>query len=108
MELVSMKSLRKAAAIRIQKRFITDFTDGTDGCPRRMFLSMGCGGPARTGEDHRQEARLPPPPPLSPKYDEAPLAVANTPEVREYMALGIIDDEEIGQPSEIKEVVYAG
>jgi len=31
-----------------------------------------------------------------------------SPEVREYMALGIKDDEEIGQPSEIKKVVYAG
>jgi hypothetical protein len=43
-----------------------------------------------------------------PYYDETPLAVAGTPEVREYMAIGVIADEEIGQPSEIKEVVYAG
>ena len=43
-----------------------------------------------------------------PFYDEAPLSVANTPEVREYMAIGTIADEETGQPSEIKEVVYAG
>lgn len=43
-----------------------------------------------------------------PYYDETPLAVANTPEVREYMAIGVINDEETGQPSEIKEVVYAG
>mgnify|MGYP003704433309 CR=1 FL=1 len=43
-----------------------------------------------------------------PFYDESALAVANTPEVREYMAIGVIADEEIGQPSEIKEVVYAG
>lgn len=43
-----------------------------------------------------------------PYYDEAPLAIPGTPEVREYMAIGVIDDEEIGQPSEIKEVVYAG
>jgi hypothetical protein len=43
-----------------------------------------------------------------PYFDESPLAVANTPEVREYMAIGVINDEEIGQPSEIKEVVYAG
>lgn len=43
-----------------------------------------------------------------PYYDEAPLAVPGTPEVREYMAIGIIADEEVGQPSEIKEVVYAG
>ncbi len=43
-----------------------------------------------------------------PYYDETPLAVAGTPEVREYMAIGVINDEEAGQPSEIKEVVYAG
>ena len=43
-----------------------------------------------------------------PYYDEAPLAVPGTPEVREYMAIGVVADEEIGQPSEIKEVVYAG
>ena len=43
-----------------------------------------------------------------PYYDEDPLAVPNTPEVREYMAMGVINDEEIGVPSEIKEVVYAG
>ena len=43
-----------------------------------------------------------------PYYDETPLVVANTPEVREYMAIGVVKDEETGQPSEIKEVVYAG
>ena len=43
-----------------------------------------------------------------PYFDESPLAVAGTPEVREYMAIGVLNDEELGQPSEIKEVVYAG
>ena len=43
-----------------------------------------------------------------PYYDESPLAVPGTPEVREYMAIGVVNDEEIGQVSEIKEVVYAG
>ena len=43
-----------------------------------------------------------------PYYDDSDLAVANTPEVREYMAIGVVNDEEIGQMSEIKEVVYAG
>ena len=43
-----------------------------------------------------------------PFYDESPLAVAHTPEVREYMAIGVVNDEEIGEMSEIKEVVYAG
>ena len=43
-----------------------------------------------------------------PYYDDSALAVPNTPEVREYMAMGVINDEEVGVPSEIKEVVYAG
>jgi hypothetical protein len=43
-----------------------------------------------------------------PFCDEAALAVPGTPEVREYMAIGIVNDEEVGQQSEIKEVVYAG
>ena len=43
-----------------------------------------------------------------PFFDESDLAVPNTPEVREYMAIGVVNDEEIGQMSEIKEVVYAG
>ena len=43
-----------------------------------------------------------------PYFDESPLAVAGTPEVREYMAMGVVNDEESGQHSEIKEVVFAG
>ena len=43
-----------------------------------------------------------------PYYDESPLTVPNAPEVREYMAIGVVADEEIGEMSEIKEVVYAG
>ena len=43
-----------------------------------------------------------------PYYDESPLTVPNTPEVREYMAIGVVKDEEIGETSEIKEAVYAG
>lgn len=43
-----------------------------------------------------------------PFYDEAPLTVPGTPEVREYMARGVINDEEVGQPSEIREAVFAG
>ena len=34
-----------------------------------------------------------------------PTAVAGTPEVREYVAHGVVDAEEVGEPSEIKEVV---
>ena len=43
-----------------------------------------------------------------PFYDKRPLAVAATPEVREYLAIGVVNDEEIGQPSEVQEVVFAG
>ena len=43
-----------------------------------------------------------------PFYDETPLAVPTIPELREYMAIGVINDEEIGHPSETKEVAYAG
>ncbi len=43
-----------------------------------------------------------------PIYDEAPLMAASIPEIREYMLTGVVNDEEIGQPSEIKEVVFVG
>jgi hypothetical protein len=43
-----------------------------------------------------------------PYVDNRPLAVANAPEHREYMAIGVIDDAEIGQSSDIIEVVYGG
>lgn len=44
----------------------------------------------------------------SPYDDHTELAVAGTPEVREYRALGVIADEEIGQPSDIVSVTFAG
>lgn len=44
----------------------------------------------------------------SPYIDNRPLAVANTPEHREYMAIAVIDDAEIGQSSDIIEVVFGG
>jgi len=40
--------------------------------------------------------------------DDSPLAVSGTPETREYRAVGVVDDEEIGQPSDIVSVVYGG
>jgi hypothetical protein len=43
-----------------------------------------------------------------PFYDESPLAVAAMPEVREYRAVGVVNDEEIGLPSVAVEIVYAG
>ncbi len=44
----------------------------------------------------------------TPYDDHAPLAVAGTPEVREYRAIGVIKDNEIGQPSDIVSVTFAG
>jgi len=44
----------------------------------------------------------------SPYEDNRPLSTAGTPEAREYMAMGVINDEEIGQPSDIIEVVFGG
>ena len=38
---------------------------------------------------------------------DVPAKSTHTPEVREFMAIGVITDEEVGQPSEIKEVLYA-
>ena len=44
----------------------------------------------------------------SPYIDGRPLAVAGVAETREYMARGIIDDEEIGIASDIVSLTYAG
>ncbi len=42
----------------------------------------------------------------SPYYDTRPLAAATAPETREYQLVGIIDDEEIGQPSDIVSIIF--
>ena len=44
----------------------------------------------------------------SPYVDTRPLAVTGTPEVREYMAYGVIDDVQIGQQSDIVSVTFGG
>jgi hypothetical protein len=44
----------------------------------------------------------------SPYDDHTPLANAGAPEVREYQALGVINDEQVGQPSEIARATFAG
>jgi len=44
----------------------------------------------------------------SPYFDTTPLAVPNVPEVREYMARGILDDVEIGLESDIVTATFAG
>ena len=44
----------------------------------------------------------------TPYDDHAELAVAGIAEVREYRAIGVIDDEEIGLPSDIISVTFAG
>lgn len=43
----------------------------------------------------------------SPYYDTKPLANANVPEVREYLAMGVIDDVEIGLPSDIVSITLS-
>jgi hypothetical protein len=44
----------------------------------------------------------------SPYYDTKPLADPNVPEVREYIGIGVIDDVEIGVPSDIVSIVFGG
>ena len=44
----------------------------------------------------------------SPYDDHHPLAVAGVPEVREYIAFGVVNDVQIGQPSDIKSVTFGG
>lgn len=43
----------------------------------------------------------------SPYYDTAPLANPNVPEVREYMGMGVLDDVEIGLPSDIVSITLS-
>ena len=45
---------------------------------------------------------------FSPYTDHRPLAVAGTPETREYMCRGIIHDEEVGMDSDIISVLFGG
>jgi hypothetical protein len=44
----------------------------------------------------------------SPYDDTRPLTNAGQPEKREYMAMGVIGDEEVGQPSDIVSVLFGG
>ena len=44
----------------------------------------------------------------TPYYDTRPLAQANVPETREYYVIGVIDDEEVGVPSDIASAVFGG
>ena len=44
----------------------------------------------------------------APYVDTTPLAQAGTPEVREYMARGVLNDEEIGQESDIVSIAFGG
>ncbi|MCP5557294.1 MAG: hypothetical protein H7A55_06040 [Verrucomicrobiaceae bacterium] len=45
---------------------------------------------------------------LTPYYDTNPLASANVPETREYYVIGVIDDIEVGQPSDMVSIVFGG
>lgn len=40
--------------------------------------------------------------------DQTPLKTASVPEQREYMARGVINDEEVGEPSDIVQVTFGG
>ncbi len=40
--------------------------------------------------------------------DDSPLAQPGTPETREYQAIGVLADKEVGQPSDIVSVLYGG
>ncbi len=44
----------------------------------------------------------------SPYHDHHPLADSTKPEVREYMAIGVVNDAEIGMPSDIASITFAG
>ena len=44
----------------------------------------------------------------SPYEDNRPLHVPGTPEVRQYMAIGVVHDHEIGQMSDIIEATFGG
>lgn len=44
----------------------------------------------------------------APYFDTAPLVTPNVPEVREYMARGMVDDEEIGLESDIVSIASGG
>jgi hypothetical protein len=44
----------------------------------------------------------------SPYADYTALAVAGQSEVREYQAFGVLNDQQIGQPSDIVSVTFAG
>lgn len=45
---------------------------------------------------------------LTPYFDTQPLATPNVPETREYYVIGLIDDIEVGQPSDIVSIVFGG
>lgn len=44
----------------------------------------------------------------TPYHDTRPLAAPGVPEVREYMCIGVIADEEVGEESDIVSVVFGG
>lgn len=44
----------------------------------------------------------------APYYDTRPLAQAGVAEVREFMARGVVGDDEIGQDSDIVSIAFAG
>lgn len=74
-----------------------DFTKGECDCVAVYARLRGTLGWTKLGLDSE-----------SPYYDTRPLASPGTPEVREYMARGVINDEEIGIESDIVSVAFGG
>lgn len=91
----TFKSVVKLSIVGGQIR--VDFTKG--GCDNVVVYCRlrGSSTWTRLGTDGR-----------SPYYDTNPLANAAVPEVREYMVMGMIDNEEVGVPSDIVSIVFAG
>ncbi len=44
----------------------------------------------------------------SPYHDNRPLSVPGVAETREYMCIGVIHDEQVGQASDVVTVVFGG
>lgn len=91
----TFKSVLKLSIVGGQIR--VDFTKG--GCDSvAVYCRLrGTQGWTKLGTDSR-----------SPYYDTNPLANPTVPETREYMGMGVLDDVEIGLPSDIVSIVFGG
>lgn len=74
-----------------------DFTKGECDSVNFYCRLRGTAGWTRLGNDAR-----------TPFWDRNPLANPAVPEVREYMVIPVIDNEEVGVPSDIVSIVFGG